>query len=364
MRRAAQLLAVLCVVALLATAAVVGGKKPPGGDDPSTGGGTIYFDFGGRVWTMNSAGKDKTPLPVYFDGVLGIATSRQLHDGLRWFLQARELDVTEGTYPNGSPLVEMFAVSEDGLSTVQLTWDDPGDDWQLEVLPASGNGDAGRLRWSFDDARVSWPARLWRGEAVADGGIYFLDVGFAGGTAQPVGVPTLLVAADLVYREVDGWMPEIGGHDWAPDGASVVYDHWYSSSYSGGPLSIYDLSTGVSWDLTTGWDPEWSPDGGAIAFRCTQDDDPYLRAIYAINVDGSDRRMVFADTEKPQSGLQAEWHYRPYWSPTAGHLACYRQTYNTMGCHFGDVLRAEADGDRQRNLTKDIDGYAGPIGWR
>jgi Tol biopolymer transport system component len=145
----------------------------------------------------------------------------------------------------------------------------------------------------------------------------------------------------------------------------VIYDHWYGSASLGTPLSIVDLATGVSWDLTEGWDPEWSPDGGAIAFRCTHDDDPYLKAIYAINVDGSDRRMVFADTEKPKTGLQAEWHYRPCWSPTGSHLTCYRQTFDTMrGSYFGDVLRAEADGDRLTNLTKDIGGYAGPIGWR
>lgn len=189
--------------------------------------------------------------------------------------------------------MELFAVCEDGLTTVQLTSDDPYDDWQLEVLPAPGSGYQGRLRWSFDDAKVSCSARLWEGNVVVEGGIYSLDVSFAGGTPQPIGLPTLLAAADLVYVGYDGWMPAIRGHDWSPDGAWLVHDHYYS----GGPLSIVDLSTGGTWDLLTeGCDPEWSPDGTAIAF--------VSGGVETINIDGSGRTMVFANTEKPKRGIQ------------------------------------------------------------
>jgi hypothetical protein len=380
MRRAAQLLAVLCVVALVATLAVAGGKKPPGGDDPSTGGGMIYFSYAGQVCTMNSDGSAKTPLPIGASGHHEmIEPSRQLHDGQRWFLQMRELDPSAGTYPDGGPLLELFAISEDGLTTVQLTSDDPGDGSVLEPLHTSTWRTAmpgAKPRWTFDDTKVSWTARLWIYDELSgdwyvdqDGaGIYSLDITFVDGApVPPPAGPVLLVEAELVHVE-GAWYPELGMHDWSPDGTCIVYDHWNSGFHSS-PIYIVDLSTGASQYLTEGYDPQWSPDGAAIAFVSKYFGFPE-GGVETINIDGSDRKIVFADTEHRMKGPQSQWHYLPSWSPTGSHLSCYRQTFDThASLYFGDVLRAQADGGRQTNLTRDLDTkklevYAILIGWR
>lgn len=378
MRRAAQLLAVLCVVALLATAAVAGGKKPPGGEDPSTGGGTIYFtvteqtpagEYTSWVWHMNSDGSGKTALPVRAflgDAIQRAQPSHQLHDGQRWFLQVWQLDPSEGTYPDGRALRELVAVSEDGLTSVQLTADDPSDGSQLEPVQ-------GWVRWTFDDAKVSWPARVWQDDEVVSGGLYSMEIAFdESGIPSPAPAgPELLVGAPICSCPDDPdrtpW-PDIMGHDWSPDGAAVVYGNRVDGART---LSIVDAANpDLSWDLTEGWDPQWSPDGAAITFKGFQEGGSSMKALWTINVDGSDRRIIFADTEKPQNGLQAEWHHNPCWSPTASHVACARQTYNTtVSISCSDVLRANADGSRETNLTRDLntkklDLYAVLVAWR
>jgi hypothetical protein len=67
---------------------------------------------------------------------------------------------------------------------------------------------------------------------------------------------------------------------------------------AGGPLYRYDLASGALQQLTTGYDPEISPDGRKVAF---------LRAgLYTINLDGSGEQRIFAE----RSGLSS-----PKWSP-------------------------------------------------
>ncbi len=383
MRRAAQLLAVMCVVVLVATAAVAGGKKPPGGEDPSTGGGTIYFtvtewisasEYASWVWTMNSDGSNKTALPVRaFLGDINqgeviqrAQPSHQLHNGQRWFLQVWQLDPSQGTYPDGRPLRELVAISEDGATSVQLTADDPSDGSLLEPVQ-------GWVRWTFDDAKVSWPARLWQEGEVVSGGLYSLAIAFdESGTPAPAPEgPGLLVEANLYslpgYPD-DPPLPDIWGHDWSPDSTAIVYGRRVDGVRTLTIVDAADPSTPS--DLTEGWDPQWSPDGGAITFKGIQDGGSGLDALWTIGPDGSDCKIIFADTEKPKNGIQAEWHHNPCWSPTASHIACARQTYDTtVSVSCSDVVRATADGSQQTNLTRDLDTrrldlYAVLIAWR
>ncbi len=125
-----------------------------------TGGGTICYRYQNLTWTMNSDGTGKTALPSAV-GVYGVA-SRALHGGHRWFLQT--LAIPGETCPSGQPRYELFAVRDDGESSVT---------GQLTNEPALERNGATpyRCTWKPGDGQISMVARRWSGGQVVEGGL-------------------------------------------------------------------------------------------------------------------------------------------------------------------------------------------------
>ncbi len=72
---------------------------------------------------------------------------------------------------------------------------------------------------------------------------------------------------------------------------------------SGGRIDVYDLATGELRTLSTGSDPDISPDGRTVVFWRGEGAD---NSLYLIDIDGGNERRILARTEKVRA---------PAWSP-------------------------------------------------
>lgn len=288
-----------------------------------TGGGTIYFSEYGQLYTMNSDGTGRTALPANVSG----EPSRVLHGGHRRFLQKRQ--ISGEFYPSGAVRSEWFAVRDDGNEafTKQLT-DRPD-------LESTGNS-----RWAMDatlntvDGLVSIIARRWDAVSgtVVEGGIYAADIVFDGngdvvGLAAQPAAP--LVPLGLVNKR-DGLSPDIGSHDWSPNGTEIVFDR-----YSVNQLRIASL-TGTTRLIMADWSslPVWSPAGSTIAFTSSG-------GIDTISTNGANRRNIIKYVAN--YGV-----FFPQWSPTGTHITYHRYnriTYQTW------LYRATSIGGGKTALT-------------
>ncbi len=332
-----RMLGTAAAVMLLSAGLTLSAPPTTGG----TGGGTIYFENSPTFTTMNSDGSGKTPLPI-----LGGEPSYALHGGRRWFLGTREIIGT--TYPNGATRHELFAYSDDGVTSVQLTT-------QSDLQADKGGG---TTRWAMADGMVSWIARRWdAGGNVVDGGIYSAAVAFDRVTGNVLGLVQQpldpLVPLALVLRNdgsyFDGGLsPDISSHDWAPDGLDIVHDRlnwdelWVADAVSG--VTVRILATDhANW-------PVWSPDGTRIAFQSSA-------GIDTIAPNGGSRNTIikWAPTYSVSS---------PRWSPTGSHLTYRWWDRRLLPQGVFDIYRATAFGGGKTNLTKDIGNAPFVIGWR
>jgi hypothetical protein len=323
--------------------------KPPGdgGQEPLSG--TVYFLDSGELWTMDPDGGNQTPLPANVSG----EPSRDLHNAERWFV---DLLPTSGTYPDSDPRVALFAIRGDGdaSATVQLTVDP-----ELEPFH---NGGYWNVRWSADDGTVSWVGLRWDSAAglALEAGIYAATVLYdVDGNVVGLGPADLVVPGFIEEWDEDGdgttdeFAPDIGGHDWSPDGTSIVYDAPYATRKG---LFIADLVAGTSVFLADkGWDPNWAPDGGKIAFRHNQVNERQPeRATYVIDTispDGTDRTTIAKPKSTPYTSA---FLGRPRWAPTSSHLV-YRHW------DLGEsVYRVTSEGRDKTNLTDN----GTPVAWR
>jgi hypothetical protein len=277
------------------------GGKPSGGGGGDTGGGTIYFVRNpGGFSTMDSNGGSKTSL-----GINPGEPSYALHGGQRWFLQTRQLPGE--FYPNGSTRRELVAVSGDGGQAVQLT-DQPS----LEV-----RGQVRGYHWTPGDEAVSWTARRWDVSTgnVVEGGIYGAGISFGADgpvlLAQPANplLPVELIVTQgswEAYEDGPTLAPNVNTHSWSPLAVFVVYDllDWQARE-----SWIADPVTGAEFQLSAnGVHPEWSPDGGKIAFDGFHGHGVFLRSAVVPHRQPSDlsrlRSLVEAVGPAPRSPLR------------------------------------------------------------
>jgi hypothetical protein len=322
-----------------------------------TGGGTIYFEFAGRMNTMTSDGANKYALP---SGIHG-EPSRLLHGGHRWFL-TYEAIVGE-TYTDGSQRLELFAIRDDNAWHVQLT-DQP----DLKPFPAITAG-----RWGVGDQTISWIAARLVDGVVTAGGIYsasiiFDEVNGATLVAEP---STPILPAPIINHPGDGGLrPIIRSHDWSPDGQQIVFDTFAPENSEARLLYVATLSSGsFYWDrplstsTSAAW-PVWSPANSRIAYQRWQ----FRGGIATITPTGTGETLIVP----PPSQTSVT---TPVWSPTGTHLLYRSSNLSTgYGQDRNDVYRAQADGGKKTNLTKDLNtsfsAFAGnghpayAIGWR
>ncbi len=312
------------VAAAAVLAAAVAGVGPALAGKPSGGGGggsdsvdtgTIYFRHSGGTWTMNSDGSGKAALP---SGVGG-EPSHALHGGHRWFLYRASVS---GQY-------EVFGIRDDGSGAVQLT-----------SGAAVTIGSANCVRWSPDDAKVSW---------VASAGVYVASVTYDA-SGNVTGLASQPSSATVAKTALEA-------HDWAPDGARMVLG---DTSWL---LWTANVSTGATTRLTTSKparDPQWSPDGSRIAFDAYE----WNGGIWTVAPDGSGAKEIVRE----HAG-QANYVGGAKWSPHGTHLV-YGKSGSYLGDDRADAYRASATGSGPTNLTGDLDtramsgSLAGPLAWR
>ncbi len=131
---------------------------------------------------------------------------------------------------------------------------------------------------------------------------------------------------------------------WSPDGHMLAF----GSHARRGPRDVYVLradGTGLL-NLTPGPGGgealSWSPDGRKIAFRSLRDG---KGEFYVVNVDGTGLRRL---TRTPKGGAAPS---SAAWSPDGQKILFVRWGF-VQGTDTGEIFVMNADGSRQRNLTR------------
>lgn len=177
--------------------------------------------------------------------------------------------------PDGTKLVVIFIGN--GRGGVATMNSDGSNLTDLYSVPCSGGfcSIPGFPDWSPDGSRIAFNNM--------DGGIYVMDAG-DGANLHPI------ISA--------GGYPK-----WSPDGTKILF-----ISADGISVANADGSnTQLLLPTTEGSDPDWSPDGTKIVYVGNYDEPAHsYRAIYVMNSDGTDKRLVRGNHSKYGS---------PAWKP-------------------------------------------------
>jgi Tol biopolymer transport system component len=193
-----------------------------------------------------------------------------------------------------------------------------------------------------------------RDKDLASLGVYTATLGFdANGNATGLDTPPafLLSVGITEYIEGEGFYPDATyGVSFSPDMTKLAVDHLET----GLGWRIFDPTTGVQTTIVTGFAdaPAWSPDGGKLAFRVRGAAD----RIDVVSANGSGRITPF-------KAARNDYLDAPQWSPDSAHLVFDVYSERTWPPTF-DIYRVPATGGGAINLTKDIGGEVGLLGWR
>lgn len=332
MRRILFLASLAGAALLIAPGALAG--KPGGGTPPS---GTIYFTVGGAwlgdLHTIQADGTGETSLALQVTGAFSV--SHALHGGKRWLLYG---NTVPGTNPDTAEKAALFAVDESGTTNLQLT---NGDVRVCDVAWVGKRDGAGtaadeRDRW------VSFVGIEWFGPGATDANshVYRWEVDWSSGQPALVGNAETVVTGSV--NGSNNLMPRLEHPDWSAFGAKVVYE---ALATSGSSYLMVTAVGGATTDLgNVGYDPEWAPDDGRIAFWRSGPG----TSLFTIKPDGTGLFQV-------SSGKGMRHHSRPHWSPDSAHLAFTNVTSTT-----GGVARIPAAGGSITTVRTN----GRPIAWR
>ena len=234
MRRALTILVCLLFLASMlgATAVVLAGKpdkcepwpecKGGGEEPPPPPAGTLYFKYNDgsdySVWTMKADGSEKVKETLVDCAVLQL--SREKHGDHYWYIGFCE--IVGETYPDGIPRWEIFAISDDRATIVQLTDDPYLEPRHYETRPEDPF-------WGINDASVTWGAMKWVCDPdcvidEAQAGYFDATVVYdANGDITGADPPSLIWWTELKLDNDGYYVPRTGGmNHWSPDGNKIV----------------------------------------------------------------------------------------------------------------------------------------------
>jgi TolB protein len=254
------------------------------------------------------------------------------------------IDASGSTSPAWSPDGGEIAFASSGDAVVE----DQGD-VEIYVMDARG-GDRRRLTrdgvhdaapaWSPDGRRLAFAHTPGLGTEDADGVIVMVN---ADGTGR-VEVTRHPETPEIIFDSQP---------DWSPDGGLIAFTRVTFTSGSIEPhVAIYTIApTGRGERLLVdeAYDPAWSPDGSRIAFTSVRDRNGKTcfeecspnGEIYTAEADGTDLRRL---TESPADD------HSPTWSPDRRHIAFTSDRSNPAG-HENEIYVFAADGGELRRLT-------------
>jgi Tol biopolymer transport system component len=288
-----------------------------------------------------------------------------------WSPDGRRIAYTVYRYPAFWVPSEVYVMNADGSGQRNLT-----EAWGRELFPI----------WSPDWRRVAYivnPCSGVRGTCTGITQIYRMNADGTGRRRLARGVTYRQISGQFVseYRATPTWSPDgrsiafvsdrTGSAEvyvmsadgsgqrrltrhakpkelaWSPDGRMIAF----GSHARGGPRDVYVMNadgTGLL-NLTPGPGGgealSWSPDGRKIGFRSLRDGSG---EIYVVNVDGTGLRRLTHLTRDPVSSGGTTWS-APAWSPDGQRILFVRIGWGNSN---SEILVMNADGSRQRNLTR------------
>ena len=228
---------------------------------------------------------------------------------------------------------EIYVMNADGSNKTRLT-EDPRNDFH----PV----------WSPDGQRIAFTSEV---SGSWSGGDPVIRVTSADGSSQqelaaggeaawsPDGQKIAFVHDGINVMNADGSGKRkaaqdtdhfLGGPAWSPNGREIAFEHRLSRT-SDATIYVINANGSAQRELVQGGDPTWSPNGKKIAFADSKD------GISVINADGSGLYRLTGEATNPT------------WSPNGRMIVFTRYTEPD---YQGDIYLINADGTRERNLTR------------
>ena len=228
--------------------------------------------------------------------------------------------------------VDIYSMSASGSGVRRLT-DSPGSEWHAS--------------WSPDGQRIAFVSSVG-----GRYGMYIIEV--ADALATPITVSALDALRYASQSEkpasdpyiVDSDLPSGYGHDWNPDGQTIVY------GYDG---EIYivksdgSFNTRLTYNSDLDYSPKWLPDGIRFSFASNRGGSP---GCWIMRADGSDLSQVVVVPENSGSPC-------PEWSPDGTKIVFHKGWNGAFGIHVSDqhgtaiAQLTDTYGDREASWSPD-----------